>query len=368
MRYLGRPEEAVKAAIAATQALEASSDPDAGTLINYSQCELGWASLMTGSVPTAIAAFTRAIKIVPKDEEAFNGRGIALRQLGNSEQSLHDLNEAIQINPGEKDHYLQRGLTSLEMGDNARALADFTQVTRLASNSPVGYRYLGQVYLDTGDCDKAISALTQAIVLDPLHDETRRMRATAYRLAGKQAEAEADIAFLERQGEAEVTFELYLQTAKKIVDPLYEGEDSGKLTLFRPSQLRPLSVYQDSIVLAIVTLIAWVVFLISVIANVHPTQFYIAPGGVACVGGIAILLGLAAIAVYKRQHKWMIMWRKALNEITATEAKMPGFGKFLKQYLEVRNSGSVYSFNQETRRLFDVGGEAWPYVQNTRNA
>ena len=370
LRYLGRPDEAVKAAVAATQVMESSSDPDAQTGVNYAQCELGWASLMTGDAPTAIAAFTRAIKIVPKDEEAFNGRGIALRQLGNFEQSLHDLDQAIQINPGEKDHYLQRGLTYLEMNDLAHALADFTQVSRLAPNSPMGYRYLGQVYLDTGDCDKAISAFTQAIVLDPLHDGTRRVRATAYQVAGKHAEAEEDFAFVSAQGRAKAAFEVYHQTAKTIVDPLYKGEDSGKLTLLRPPQLRAIRFYGEPIFVAVVALIAWSVYVGLVLVMYLADA---ARGGrelpsilvsSAIMSTIPTLLTVVAITMYKRRQKRMIIWRNALNEISTAETRMPGFGMFLKQYLEVRNSGSVYSFTQETRRIFDVGGEAWPYVQN----
>ncbi len=371
LRYLGRPDEAIKAATAATQAMETSTDPDAQMGVNYAQCELGWANLMAGDAPTAIAAFTRAIKIVPKDEEAFNGRGIALRQLGNFEQSLRDLDQAIQINPGEKDHYVQRGLTYLEINDRARALADFTQTTRLAPDSPIGYRYLGQVYLKSKDHDKAIYALTQAVEIDPLHENTRRMRAVAYQAAGKQPEADADIASVTAQARARVAFDSYRDTAKTIVDPLYKDQADGKVIILKPSEVRASHFHKkDAIPLSIIAVIAWGIFAyfmvqayrdsIAVFGSLAESPF----AGLAVGGIIPALITAVAIWLYRYQQKRLVIWRTVLYEISVTEARMPGFGMFLKQYVEARNSGSVYSFTRETRRLFDVGGEAWPYVQN----
>lgn len=327
LRYLGRPDEAIKAATAATQAMETSSDPDAQMGVNYAQCELGWANLMIGNAPTAITAFTRAIKIVPEDQEAFNGRGIALRQLGNYEQSLRDFERAIQISPGEKEHYAERGLTFLEMGHQERALSDFTQAVRLAPNASIGYRLRAQAYSKVGEHVKAEADLSQAATLE-------------HRMA---------------------TLSAYRDTANAIYDRgVTEIWQSTKPPLTTKTKLARAAT------LAIGPLVILTVIL-SMLTGWFSSEASLSTIIVGVLQGLLVfifwwLLPLAGLTWLGDSSEARKKAQQYFAEMTSAESKLPGFTEFYRIYLDARKKNQVGQLEEKTRHLFEEGGAARKYV------
>ncbi len=351
LRYLGRPEEAVKAATAATLAWEVSSDPDAQMVVNYVQCELGWASLMAGDAPTAISAFTRAIKIVPEDQEAFNGRGVALRRLGNYDQSLHDLDRAIQIDPGQVDHYVQRGLTHLEMGNSQRSLADFVQATRLAPKDPTGYRHLGKLYTSLGDYEKAIEAYSHALSLEPRDVETRQERVEVYRIVKDEEKARADIATIEAQDRQAKAFEAYRNASDAIYDRGVTKSTKSFEVIKRDQRRYLLSI-------GILSLVAVITLLYIFIS----TKFTTFGGGPACLLFLVFFGYVITIPRYMTSRSEPKRTQQYIDEMSDAERNMPGFTEFYRLYLEARNKTELSKLEQNTQSLFAEGSAAHGFV------
>jgi Flp pilus assembly protein TadD len=84
----------------------------------------GIAYSISGDQDRAIADFTTAIGINPREVEAYNSRGIAYRRNGNCDLAIADYDKAIEIRPGDPAYYTNRGVAySCEL-DYRRAIAD----------------------------------------------------------------------------------------------------------------------------------------------------------------------------------------------------------------------------------------------------
>jgi len=343
LRYLGRPAEAIRAALTATQLGESSSDAGVKEfVVNAAQCELGWASLATGDAPRAIAAFTYAIKIIPRDEEALSGRGIALRRLGNYEQSLHDFDLAVQINPGQKSHYLQRGQTYLEMGNSARALADFTQVTRLAADDSIGYRYLGKTYEAMGDHNNAIKVFTQALSLNPWDVEARRARATSYRAIGDQTNVKADLASIEAYEKQAMGFQIYRDAAETIYG-------HGVTKTWNPADVEAKTNYKGTLICCLIAVVGILPYIISRASMDSVCLWWLMIAGfVATLCTPILFWGERWEAKVARKAA-----RQYFDEMTAAEPQMPGFTEFYGAYLSARDKSELSTLEQSTRAMFE---------------
>src|SRR5918911_3202873 len=65
----------------------------------------------------AIAAYTKAIEMAPRDARAYKHRGLAHAKLGNAPQAYKDLSKAIELDPQDAIAYNQRGIASFAVGN-----------------------------------------------------------------------------------------------------------------------------------------------------------------------------------------------------------------------------------------------------------
>ena len=126
----------------------------------------GNVSLAKRDYDAAIASFTEAIRIDPKDAKAYSSRGIAYEGKGDMDKALADYSEAIHVDP----------------------------------KSAVAFYNRGIAYVKKGDLDKAIADYTEAIGLDPKMAQAYANRAAAYEKKGDKAKAEEDLAQAEKLG------------------------------------------------------------------------------------------------------------------------------------------------------------------------
>ena len=94
----------------------------------------GSAYLAKGQHDRAIADYSQAIQLDPKDATAFNNRGNAYYANGEHERAIADYNQVIQIDPKNARSYLNRGLANLYLGASAKAQADLNQASALDPN------------------------------------------------------------------------------------------------------------------------------------------------------------------------------------------------------------------------------------------
>jgi tetratricopeptide (TPR) repeat protein len=79
----------------------------------------------------AIADYTQAIQLNPRDAKPHVNRGNAYSDKGDFDRAIADYNEAIQLDPKFAFAYLNRGLANLFNGALPKALADLNQASEL---------------------------------------------------------------------------------------------------------------------------------------------------------------------------------------------------------------------------------------------
>ncbi len=99
--------------------------------------------------------------------------GLALRQKGDLDAALADLNRAIELNPKEALFYNSRGLIKRSRGDLRGALADSTQALTRDPNLAVAYGDRAEVEMELKDFMKARGDLNRALQLEPGNEEFR---------------------------------------------------------------------------------------------------------------------------------------------------------------------------------------------------
>ncbi|MFN7383050.1 MAG: tetratricopeptide repeat protein [Dolichospermum sp.] len=113
----------------------------------------------------AIADYTQAIKINPKDADAYIGRGNVRNELGNKQGTIDDYTQAIKINPNYADAYIIRGNVRNELGDKQGAIDDYNQAIKFNPNLALAYYNRGVVRYELGDKQGTIDDFQQAAKL-----------------------------------------------------------------------------------------------------------------------------------------------------------------------------------------------------------
>ena len=147
----------------------------------------GWAWSDKREYDKAIADYTKVIEINPKDAEAYDYRGRVWERKGDYDKAkadfaqaddlkygysrdIADYTKAIKINPKDADAYYHRGCIWGKKGDYDKAIADLTKAIELdPKNAKAAYYERSQAGyakyehdLKIGDTTKAISAYAKA--------------------------------------------------------------------------------------------------------------------------------------------------------------------------------------------------------------
>lgn len=102
----------------------------------------------------AISDAASAIALDPKLARAYNLRGTALRALGQAQKAIEEFTRAAELEPN-ADNFYQRGATYQILGDHKRAILDFTQAIALDPDKP-------QTYYARAESERAVGELEQA--------------------------------------------------------------------------------------------------------------------------------------------------------------------------------------------------------------
>jgi tetratricopeptide (TPR) repeat protein len=146
----------------------------------------------------SIADFTKVIELDPRNADAYYRRALSYVSLGgpeNYDKFSADLAKALELKPDFLQVYKARATVNAEIGKGDLAIADYTQVLKREPKVAQNYVNRGRTYfnLQTPDsCKLAVADLDQAIALDPQSIRAFALRAQAYALLGRKAEALAD--------------------------------------------------------------------------------------------------------------------------------------------------------------------------------
>jgi tetratricopeptide (TPR) repeat protein len=115
----------------------------------------------------AIAAFDEAIRLNPKDADAYINRGSAHASIGNCDTALADYDEAIRLDPKLVVAYYNRGNVYIVKRDYDKAIAEYDEAIRLNPKFAPAYHNRGAAHGIKGDYDRAFADKEEVRRLDP---------------------------------------------------------------------------------------------------------------------------------------------------------------------------------------------------------
>lgn len=98
-----------------------------------------------GKLSDAIEVYSEVIKKNPKAAEAYNWRGIAYDDLGQTDKALQDFSKAIEISPNYADAYNNRGEIYRKKKMYREAITDYMKAVQLEPNFAEAHYNLGMV-------------------------------------------------------------------------------------------------------------------------------------------------------------------------------------------------------------------------------
>jgi tetratricopeptide (TPR) repeat protein len=180
---------AIRGCTALIQSGRAPSDKDLAMAL-YNR---GHAYLNKNDHDRAIADYTEAIRLDPKDGRVFNNRGFAYALKGEYDRAIADYNEAIRLNPKDAKAFNGRGLAYALNGEYDRAIADYNEAIRLNPKEAQIFNGRGNAYSNKKEYDLAIADFSEAIRIAPELPEFFVRRCWARAQAGRAlAEALSD--------------------------------------------------------------------------------------------------------------------------------------------------------------------------------
>jgi tetratricopeptide (TPR) repeat protein len=115
----------------------------------------------------AIVDYNNAIRLDPKNSNAYNGRGTAWKELGQLDRAIADYTDAIRFSPKFEKAYANRGESWRLKGDLDRALADQDRAVALNSKASIAYVLRGDTRRYKGDFADAIADYQRALENSP---------------------------------------------------------------------------------------------------------------------------------------------------------------------------------------------------------
>ncbi|RJP92427.1 MAG: tetratricopeptide repeat protein [Desulfobacteraceae bacterium] len=102
-------------------------------------CNQAFDYAKSGRHDLAIAGFSVAIKISPKNKWIYKNRGLSYAQLGKFDQAISDFTAAIKISPKDEWIYKDRGSSYAQLRKFDQAISDFTAAIKISPKN--GYLY-----------------------------------------------------------------------------------------------------------------------------------------------------------------------------------------------------------------------------------
>jgi tetratricopeptide (TPR) repeat protein len=127
--------------------------------------EKGFSLQISGSYKEAVVAYTSAIELNPKYEDAYYNRGLAYYILGNHRQAVSDFDKVIEMRPDSPAYYTGRGLAYYNIDNYGQAIENFDKEIELFPKNGMAYFNRGDTYARLGNYRQAVKDYDKAISL-----------------------------------------------------------------------------------------------------------------------------------------------------------------------------------------------------------
>jgi len=144
----------------------------------------------SGDLAGATAAYTRAIKLDPNRQDAYNNRGVAYLALKEYAAALADFSRSIELGPT-SEAYNNRGNIYFSQKQFKEAISDFGESIKLKASAEA-YTNRGTAYEEIGEDSVGLADLEQAIRLDEKFARAYAIRGLISLKLSKDSNAQRD--------------------------------------------------------------------------------------------------------------------------------------------------------------------------------
>ncbi len=149
-----------------------------------------------GELDKAIADYNQALVLVPKSPVVLTGRGDTWSDKGDLEKAIADYSEAIQADPQFTWAYFGRAAAWSDLRQYDKAIDDYSAVLRNRDSSggpkiDVTHRLLGNAYFSQGNFAAALQDFDEALRIDPSRADVHRLRGQTLEKLGRLDDAKA---------------------------------------------------------------------------------------------------------------------------------------------------------------------------------
>ena len=161
------PEPAHAEAATTPGSVSKPVEPAAAALDAAGYSRRGQAFMARRDYAKAIADFSKAAELEPKEARHLYDRALARLQNRQPVLGMADLGEALKLKPDDQDALLLRGELYLSTRDPARARADFDAVLRQAPNDSSLRMRIADTYVQAGEFQTAVTEYDHVIATLP---------------------------------------------------------------------------------------------------------------------------------------------------------------------------------------------------------
>lgn len=211
-----------------------------------------------GMFSKAIADLNESLRVMPKEENkkvwtgaVMGNRGKVNLKAGNYDEALADYSRAITLDPKDSSYVTGRAETWRLKGDMKRSLADHDKAIKVKTkdSESIAYRSRGDAYRYLGEFDKAVADYNRALSYEQTYASALTGRGLTYERMGKQALARADFEKAVKEG---TEFE-YVETARARLAALDSGEAPPVIPAALSKAEKTTSIPTPAIVASIAT-------------------------------------------------------------------------------------------------------------------
>jgi tetratricopeptide (TPR) repeat protein len=110
----------------------------------------------------AVGAFDRAVRIDPKNAEAYFWRGRALMSINRYDEAALDFKTAVKLNPAHVDAYDNLGWLYAREGNYEEGIANLTKAIELKPDNSWAYYYRARIHHKMGEVGMAVRDAEEA--------------------------------------------------------------------------------------------------------------------------------------------------------------------------------------------------------------
>ena len=147
-------------------------------------------SLQEGDVEAAEKKYIAAIRIAPKEKDAYLGLGDVYRKQGQIEEAKETYRFVIQLDPSGDQAHVRLAELAEEIGNTEEAVQEYEQAVLLNDNISSRFSKLAELLASLGQYDTAREAILQAVELEPENPKYLDMATEISILSGNKLAAE----------------------------------------------------------------------------------------------------------------------------------------------------------------------------------